>query len=148
MQKLLQCGADINCQNRLGESPLHMAVKYADTVTLGLLIKGDAFLEIKNIEGSTPLHLAVSLNKKDHVELLLQNRADINAIGRDSCTPLHLAVMKGNKEIVELLLDRKANAHLKCFYNSEEGYTALENAVANRNKKIVALFLLHGIILE
>ncbi len=65
----------------------------------------------------------------------MQNRADINAIGRDGCTPLHLAVMNGNKEIVELLLSKKANVYLKCFYNSAEGYTALENAVANRNKK-------------
>lgn len=82
------------------------------------------------------------------MELLLQNRADINAIGRDGCTPLHLAVMNGNKEIVELLLNRKANVYLKCFYNSEKGYTALENAIADKNKKIIELFLLHGITLE
>ncbi|GFR24163.1 uncharacterized protein TNCT_412341 [Trichonephila clavata] len=148
MQKLLQSGADINCQNHLGESPLHIAAQCSDGVVLGLLAKGGSCINIENKDGHTPLHLAVSSNCKDFVEILLQNGANINAIGKDGCTPLHLAVMKGNKEIVELLLDRKANAHLKCFYNSEEGYTALENAVANRNKKIVALFLLHGIILE
>lgn len=78
----------------------------------------------------------------------MQNRADVNAIGRDGCTPLHLAVMNGNKEIVELLLEKKANVHLKCSYNSEEGYTALENAEANKNEEIIELFMLHGIILE
>lgn len=56
--------------------------------------------------------------------------------------------MNGNEEIVELLLSRKANVYLKCFYNSEEGYTALENAVADQNEKIIRLFLLHGITLE
>ena len=115
---------------------------------LGLLIKGGAFLETKNAEESTPLHLAVSLNKKEYVELLLRSWADVNAIGKSGCTPLHLAVMNGNKEIVELLLRHKANVYLKCFYNSEEGYTALENAEADENEEIIELFLLYGITLK
>ncbi|QTP62975.1 ankyrin repeat domain-containing protein [Wolbachia endosymbiont of Ceratosolen solmsi] len=56
--------------------------------------------------------------------------------------------MNGNKEIVELLLSKKANVHLKCFYNSKEGYTALENAVADENEEITELFLLYGITLK
>ncbi|NSX83516.1 hypothetical protein GOM44_03960 [Wolbachia endosymbiont of Atemnus politus] len=78
----------------------------------------------------------------------MRSGADVNAIGKSGCTTLHLAVMNGNKEIVELLLDKKANVYLKCFHNSDEGYTALEAAVANRNEKIIESFLLHGITIK
>ncbi len=82
------------------------------------------------------------------MRILLQNGADVNAIGKGGCTPLHLSVMQGNKDIVELLLDKKADVHLKCFYGLRNGYTALDIAMANQDKKIfkkiIELLLLHN----
>jgi ankyrin repeat protein len=122
-----------------------MAVKYSDRVILGLLIKGGAFLEIENEEQSTPLHFAVLSNCKDSVEVLLQNGANVNARGKNGCTPLHLSAINDNKEIVELLLKEKSNIYPEFFYYSNESYTALDVAEANKNKEITELKLLYGL---
>lgn len=65
----------------LGDTALHMAVKYHRVGVLSLMLKdNDIDTNVENRNGDTPLHEAVKINCYDAVDLLLKHpRIDVNA---------------------------------------------------------------------
>lgn len=61
---------DVNARNRKGEEPLHIAVQFASTHIVGILLNRGAKIECQDIVGCTPLHHAARSNQKDMVEFL------------------------------------------------------------------------------
>ncbi|XP_046674930.1 ankyrin repeat domain-containing protein 65-like [Homalodisca vitripennis] len=72
VEVLLKKGAYLNCKDKRGKSPLHIAIcrQYID-ITQILLNKG-AVVDIGDNEGETPLHCAIKRDFKAGVELLLR----------------------------------------------------------------------------
>jgi hypothetical protein len=56
--RLIAFGADPNCRDKSGVSPIHRAVRQRCTGALKALIAGGADVELKNKSGSSPLLLA------------------------------------------------------------------------------------------
>jgi ankyrin repeat protein len=56
---LISVGADPNCMDRSGVSPLHRAVRTRSLAAVRALVDGGADQRQPNRNGSTPLHLAV-----------------------------------------------------------------------------------------
>ena len=88
---LIQQGADVNAENRLGWRPLHYAAKANAVDTADVLLQCGADVNAKENSGLTPLHYAAGKNAVDTTNVLLQCGADVNARGNCGQTPLHYA---------------------------------------------------------
>lgn len=141
---LCKAKADVNVKDRLGNTPLHLAVgkinvkkerrsyrekHEVDQETVELLIKAGANVNEKNNLGKTPLHIVVelshgnfyldSVSQKKLIRLLLNSKANVNAQDNDGNTPLHLAI---DRNIAEFLIANKA----KMFLHNTQGRTPFD----------------------
>ena len=112
-QLLLDAGADINGQNRRGETALMISMRYCVEAVPYLLTRG-ADPTIGDRKGDTPLHQLGGVAPEklgEIVDLLLAAGADINQQARSGQTPLIRSLYGGTtREIVSsVLLDRGAD---------------------------------------
>src|SRR5690606_1247127 len=61
---LLEAGADFNCKDSEGDTPLHRAVENCNSELVHLLVDNGADIECKGVAGNTPLVLAAKALKK------------------------------------------------------------------------------------
>lgn len=110
VQLLISSGADINSVNRMGRTPLHIAIREGQMEVFNLLIDKGANINIDSTKGvrQSPLLFAVDLEKIEVVELLIEKGADINAVDLRGDNALSLAKRKGYTQITELLLKHGA----------------------------------------
>ena len=100
---LIQNSADVNAQDKNGNTPLHEAATSGLKEVVELLIANGADVNAKDNWGGTPLHRAKT---KELAELLIEKGADVNAKKKFGRTPLHGAATKG---IAELLIAKGAD---------------------------------------
>lgn len=111
---LVARGADVNCKNGYGNSPLHLAARAGSKRNLKILLKKGADVNSRNNNGWTPLHfLAKSTEAVDQVEYLVVQGADVNAKDNMLVTPLGFAVSSKNYKVSQLLLDSGADVDAK-----------------------------------
>ena len=103
---------DVNIQNELGYTPLHIAANlgYFDIAEV-LLDRGADSLDIQDNYGKTPLHDAVTRRHVDIAEVLLDRGANPNTRNAIGMTPLYSASKEGSVRIVGSLLDAGADPY-------------------------------------
>ena len=141
-----RCGADINTQNKNGNSPpstthLHIAAWKGDThIVVRILARTtDTDINAKNQYGDTPLHYAAEGGHLDIVKLLLAcDEIDTNLKNNEGETPLHIT---GHAGVVALLLTHKeTDVNAKNKY----GNTPLHYAAYNDAVDVAELLLAHN----
>ena len=140
VKKKIESGADVNCKNNDGDTPLHYASAYGHTEIVKLLLEHGADVDAKNNYGSTPLYGASEKGYTEIVKLLLEYGADVNVKDKYGNTPLDWASSYGHTEIVKLLFENGADVNVK----DNDGSTALAFASYNGRTEIVKLLLEHG----
>ncbi|MGL5254488.1 MAG: ankyrin repeat domain-containing protein [Brevinema sp.] len=70
LEYLINQGADINKQNRLQQTPLHIAVLRTNLVATELLLRANAIVGIQDSAGQTPLWLSSMLGQSDMLKIL------------------------------------------------------------------------------
>ncbi|KAF3483995.1 ankyrin [Arthroderma uncinatum] len=118
VRKLLRAGFDVNAINDAGETPLHAAVRSAESDSskhnsipiIKSLLDGGAN-PTQNTPASTALQLAARYGNHGAAELLLQAGADPNFAPKGTDTPLIRAIESGDIETVNILLKYGANIH-------------------------------------
>jgi ankyrin repeat protein len=60
IDSLIKCGLEINAQNKLGQTPLHIAYKHGKLETSLLLIRYSADTNIRDNDGNIPSKLDTS----------------------------------------------------------------------------------------
>jgi ankyrin repeat protein len=115
VKALLELGADPNCADDYGRTPLHRALegpsgKHWDTAVpkhelARILLEHGADVNAGDEHGRTPLHYAATANDVPSARLLLANGANVNAKTTDGkATPLTMALYRAcHPEVADLL---------------------------------------------
>ncbi|MBS3776732.1 MAG: ankyrin repeat domain-containing protein [Bacteroidales bacterium] len=141
---LLEKGADVNAENKLGTSAFDNAVRsYCVSKeppairVLEILVSHGADVDNPIPEGEaagyTNLAAAIIWEKPELSKFLIDHGADVNHVAGDGNTPLMLACREGYLDQVKLLLDAGAR---KDGLN-KDGKTAMQLAIDNEHQEIV-----------
>ena len=105
---LLDKGAKIDQQNRMGWTPLFTAVVNNQFAVAELLVSKGADANAKDNRGESVLGLAVKAGQKNLVEQLVAKGADVNAMSGPGDNALSLAKKGGQAEIADFLVKHGA----------------------------------------
>ena len=137
---LLLRGADANCVDSLGYSPLLLALKahsseyLLDTVRILCEFGANANYRSNVFYGDSPLHFAAALNNYELIEQLYHFNADVHTRNHAGYTSLHVAAQNGNEVSVAALFLCGADLDSKENYC---GYTPLHLAVIGQFQDVV-----------
>jgi ankyrin repeat protein len=137
VEQLLQQGADINAQDRFGNTALIMAVQFDKVEMVKLLLRKGAD---PNGAGGGALLTAIDGDKLEIVKLLLEGGANVDVVENTGTTPLIEAVQRNNSAMVKLLLNKGANPNVR----NKNGCSALYMAAGQDDAEFVRLLLDHG----
>jgi len=142
IQDLIAQGANITTQmDKTGETPLHLAARYARADAAKKLLDAKAEANAPDNTGRTPLHAAVAADAQGVFQILLRHRAtNLDAKTYDGTTPLILAARLAIEGIVEELIQSDADINA----SDENGKSALHWAASVNNVDAVNTLLAHG----
>ena len=120
VEKLIQLGADINCEDErykgmltVTERPVYLAAAYnKNPEIIETLIKHGVDIEIKNEHDDTPLLVALNYRNSSSARKLIELGANINAQGYEGDSVLYTAY-QSCPDVVDLLLSKKANIKIE-----------------------------------
>lgn len=147
LRNLLLRGADVNCIDPLGYSPLLLALSASGSErllqTAEMLCGFGANVNYSNdvLFGDTPIHFAAVRNNYELIELLFRHKANIHARNHAGYTPLHVAAQNGNEASVTALF--LCGADINCTENYC-WYTPLHLAVIGQFETVVKALVIYG----
>lgn len=126
---------------KTGETPLHLAARYARSDLTKRLLEAGADVNAQDNTGRTPIHAAVAADAMGVFVILLRNRAtNLNSRMHDGTSPLILAARLAIEGMVEHLITSDVDINLA----DNSGKTALHWAAAVNNTDAVTILLAHG----
>lgn len=111
IKNLLEQGADVNVEDKLGNTPLIFASKIGDTPTIDLLLKNRAEVNRQNHSGATALMLAAKYGHEHVIVKLLDHGADPLITNNNGNTAAIIAKAYGHRSLYNMLMkaERKAD---------------------------------------
>ncbi len=137
---LLEAGADVNVQNRDGETALMLAIENGDQEAVRKLIEAGADVNVQNSWDKTALILAAKKGDRWSLQKLIEAGADVNVQNRDGETALMLAVKRGDQEAVRKLIEAGADVNVQ----DRSGNTALMMVAKNGDQEAVQKLIEEG----
>jgi ankyrin len=141
VEALLGGKADVNIQNRKGETPLYTALGWGYSEISHMLLNVDGIdIEKADSNRCRPIHLAVKNGDLNILNTLLDRGASASASTKDGKTPLHFADKIGNLDAISVLLSHDANIAAV----TGMGETMLHLAANSGNIEALKFLLQHG----
>ncbi|KFW09070.1 Ankyrin repeat and SOCS box protein 3, partial [Eurypyga helias] len=142
MKILLDEGANKECKDDFGITPLFVAAQYGKLESLRLLVSHGADVNSQAEDRATPLLIAAQEGHAECVELLLSRGADPNRYCNEDNwqLPIHAAAEMGHTKILELLIpvtDRICD-------NGKGKVSPVYSAVYGGNKECLEMLLQEG----
>jgi len=142
VQQLVEDGADVNCRDKTGQTPLHHACYFGHFDIVKHLVENGANVNIEVPERLlTPLHAATMNGDIKIVKYLVDNGANINAKDDEGGTPLIAACWIGKRDVVEYLAGKGAEIKVKTKY----GVSPLHYSVESGSIGLVTYFVDNGL---
>ena len=137
---LIEKGADVNCSNEYGITPLMTASRYGHSEIAEFLIEKGANIDAIGCNGITALMMAIRFNHSEIAEFLIEKGANIDAIGCNG-TALVYAIEEKNTEIAKLLIEKGAKINVTEYYKNR----MMIDACTWGNLEIVELLFAKGV---
>ena len=106
-ERLLALGANVNLQDKDGDTALHGAAETGNVEIIRMLLDKGANPNAKNQQGGTPLMWAAVFGNGDAVRLLLSRGANASLKDNDGITALEWAARNKRDGIVSLLRGKR-----------------------------------------
>ena len=103
----------IDCQDKSGSSPLHLALRRNHSHVALLLLHSGADFDIVDSEGETPIHLCARDGQLALAQTLCAFGCNVDLANGEGMQPLHLAAKHGNTEVARCLCLAGANIDAK-----------------------------------
>lgn len=133
---LIEAGANVNIQNKLGNTALIIFAGIKGNLQItNQLVDKSADVNLQNQFGNNPLILAASNGHLEIVKLLLDSNAEVDLKDNHNGTALMYATWKGHLEIVRLLIDKGADVSVQ----NADDETALAWAIKYGHTQIAEL---------
>lgn len=142
LNALIERGANLRKEDRLGETVLLKAIKIDRYIHVQRLLDADPELGSVQISGRYPLGHSAKLGRIECARALLNSGADINAVDQHGCSALFNAVKAGHVSMVQFLIEKGASLDIK----STNGLDILESAHPNCRAIIERARLISGLI--
>lgn len=141
VERHLNQGADVNCRDRDGLTPLIWAAIQGHEEIVRLLLERGGDLEARNHNGDTALMWASLMGHKDVVELILDHGANADVSEpKSGATALMAAAARGNADVAQVLVEKGASINAR----DRNGNTALTHASIRGYGEVVELLLAGG----
>lgn len=137
IEMLLEKGADINCVDIVGNTPMHCASSFPLPEVVKIFVEKGANTSIKNRWGETPLNQILTLGNQEIVEILIQAEADTETPDEAGYPPIVKAARSSIWETVRLFL----RYGLDPKSSSLRGFTCLHLAAEFGAISIIELLL-------
>ncbi|XP_065112816.1 CARD- and ANK-domain containing inflammasome adapter protein [Paramisgurnus dabryanus] len=134
---LVDHGADINCCNELGYTPMLLAAELGNTEVFKVLVAKKARLDDRLPNQISALHLAIQSGSMQVAQMLLDKGIDPNITGPKDQTPLHLSALHNQPALMVLLLRKGAEINSV----TQDGLTALHLACHSGHSQAVSQLL-------
>ena len=142
---LAKCGAFLDWQDEIGNSPLHRAAHFRHVNISKILLQYGAETDLRNHRGGSPLHIAACQGSVAITTALLDAGAGKEARMVNGRSPLHLAVINGNIDVVTLLLRNQAFTEHR---DKSRGQTPLSEAAEYGLAPTISILLEAGADIE
>jgi ankyrin repeat protein len=106
IEKLLDCGLDVNYLDECKRTPLIFASTEGYKEIVEYLVQNKADIHLRTeTDNRTALHFACRGGHREVVEFLIQNGANIHELDSYNMSCLHFAAFTGNIELFDLLIN-------------------------------------------
>lgn len=132
LEKLINSGANINCRDTDGYTPLHYACQSNLPSTVRVLVqKGGANIQVRNPKtGWVPLHEAASRGHIEVVQVLLSLNAPVRPRTNNNDTPAVIAAHNGHFQCATLLENYEVPLPTTCKQDWYHGTLDRNEAIA------------------
>ena len=104
---LIEAGAQVDMQNKEGQTVLHLASIMGDDNMVRVLFMARANANLQDNEDRAPIHLAAERGYSSIVEFLVEKfKASIYERTRDGSTLMHIAAVNGHPDTAMILFER------------------------------------------
>lgn len=132
VKKLILQGADVDCFNFYGKTPLHIAAERGDKIYIDILLSSGANPDLMDFERLTPLCVAVFEGHHECIEPLVKAEISTNKF-ENGQNLLHIACIQGHHECILIL--HKYDADIN--QNNKHGDIPLHLAIIHNKEKCV-----------
>jgi len=133
----LRTGAEVNCSDNSGETPLMMFSRRGDVELVTLLIQKGASVNLRNKSGESAITLASRNGHVEVVRLLAAKGVDVDTMDGIGSTVLLHVTMANDLEMMKALLELGACPHV----TNKSGNSPLSVACAKGDVKQLELLL-------
>lgn len=115
LEILLEYGCNPDTCEKTSKSAMHYVVIHEHYELLKILIRYDAYADVRDIQQNTPAHYAVKLPISEsckYLKLLQLGGASFNLTNIKGRTPLHIACKYDNTEAVKYLIETGCNTKI------------------------------------
>lgn len=111
VRALVEKGAEVNCKNRHGWTPIHIVAQHGHEDLVQLMIDNAALFNRKDNHGETPLYVAAKAGKREVCFKLMKQGGDPRVGNDQRDTPMHCAARLGDSELLQAMSEKGAMAH-------------------------------------